>query len=108
MKRLVHLAAMCSLLALVSFPDEAIAADPSEVTFEAVDMVRSDGLFADVEGLVQGESTPRKIQFSFGSDEKREICEKYALMALSKPGRFLVTFERFSSSDVHRCSLTRR
>ena len=58
----------------------------------------------EVTGILQGETTPRVI-FFFGSDEA-ERCDRLALLAQSRPGRYLLEMTNTYSS--FSCKLIRQ
>ncbi|MFL5353537.1 hypothetical protein [Archangium sp.] len=87
------------------------------VVFEAVDSYASADGRLSVTGIVTGEATPRTlavdINYSFpGHIELGRSCERLTLMAMTKPGQYLlqVSYYNYGASDhpLSTCRLTRR
>ncbi len=80
-------------LALFSLQPAATAQVPP--AYMTVDAVRFNGYELAVTGLVQGDSAPstRTISYSFAEPARTaalEYCQKLLLLALAKPGQYLV------------------
>lgn len=119
------LASAILLFALVSSTPVS-ATILSTYVFETVDSydIYGDRREVKVTGIISGEAAPRTVTITYnavgstssGSDEfgaKRtfERCERFALMAMSKPGQYLFELRQESSSvsTLHvGCKLTRR
>jgi hypothetical protein len=94
----------------------AQSAPPPAYVFTAVDSVelRDSGFTFLVTGLVQGERVARTVELfggfyaspSYQSPHSAERCERMALLAMNKPGRYLFEVQEESSSGL-RCKLTR-
>lgn len=121
------LAGATLLLALAS-PAPADAAITATYVFETVDSYDISGERNEVKvtGIISGEAEPRTITLQYrpvysssnGSDEtaaKRtfERCERFALIAMGKPGQYLLEMRQetsvySSSTQMIGCKLTRR
>jgi len=83
---------------------------PTKV-FTAVDAVSVMGPYVVVTGIVQGEQAPSswKVNYS-GSAEANgwaAMCQRSALIAMSKPGQYLLEIGVPSSLSAPVCTLTR-
>lgn len=118
------LASAILLFALVS-PAPVSAAIVSTYVFETVDSYDISGERREVKitGIISGEAAPRTVTLMYNaantgttySDEiasKRtfERCERFALMAMSKPGQYLLEMRQESNATYSYigCKLTRR
>jgi hypothetical protein len=118
------LASAILLFALVS-PTPVSATIVSTYVFETVDSydIYGDRREVKITGIISGEAAPRTVTLTYNAvgststptDEfatKRtfERCERFALMAMSKPGQYLLELRQESSvSTLHvGCKLTRR
>ncbi|WNG61866.1 hypothetical protein F0U59_49525 [Archangium gephyra] len=113
------------LCALVS-PTPVSATIVSTYVFETVDSydIYGDRREVKITGILSGNPEPSTITLTYnavassanGSDEfgvKRtfERCERFALMAMSKPGQYLLEMRQETSSGAFThvgCKLTRR
>ncbi len=126
------LALTATLLSTLLPPTPASAETTATYVFEAVESYNIIGGTSstwdqlEVTGIIQGESAPRTVKLTYeakysgtaGTDytsSKRtfERCERLALLALSKPGQYLLEMrqERDSPSNSTYyigCKLTRR
>ena len=81
--------------------------------FETVDSYEMETLSrAKITGILQGESTPKTIQLSIeftntDHQQRMRLCERFALMALSKPGQYYFEVKNPGLSNLG-CKLTRR
>jgi hypothetical protein len=77
-------------------------------TFTTVDGMRAAYSALYVTGIVEGETTPREIFFPFDHTyvEERHSCERFLLLAITKPGQYKVTLTRQSTSFTN-CTLAR-
>ena len=86
---------------------------PTEVVFTTVDAVESNGSVLTVTGIVRGDSAPSAQPFYFTYAPAGELvasvasCERKALLAMSKPGQYLLTIWRPGPYDLLPCKLTR-
>jgi hypothetical protein len=116
-----YVAHLVVALALVLFASRTSSASPptaTAVVFEAVDAVTvRDSYTLFIEGLVQGETQPRTVLFSFGFQSQSydpagaaANCYHAATLAMARPGRFFVEFDRSftGSSNTFACTLRRR
>lgn len=83
------------------------------VTFAAVDGIRYDaeeaGVFY-VKGVVQGEATAREIRFNQSTSaapEEQRTCERFALLMMERPGKYLITLQGGWWMYATVCSLAR-
>jgi hypothetical protein len=108
MKRFAVGAVAAAALLLCASP-AARAQTLSSYVFTAVDAVRLEYGWIYVSGMVQGETTPREIPFPFSHTyaQERASCERLILLAVSKPGQYLLTLTRGSGSDFTYCKLAR-
>lgn len=85
--------------------------------FTAVHSVElsDSGFMLKVTGLLQGESDPQTVALEsffsslnhyYQSPQAAERCERMALLAMNKPGRYLFEVQQEPSSTF-RCKLTR-
>lgn len=112
--------ALCLALAPLALAS-AQTEPPTETTFvfttvEAID-IQADLYEIAITGILQGEGTPRTISFPYytyhGEPESPrtfERCERMALLAMNKPGRYLFEIRRegsYSAGPRIGCKLTR-
>lgn len=113
------------LFAVVS-PTPVPAAIVSTYVFETVDSydIYGDRREVKITGIISGEAEPRTVTLTYnavasssaGSDEfsaKRtfERCERFALMAMSRPGQYFLELRQETSPGSFShvgCKLTRR
>jgi len=103
------------LAAAALLPSSVLAAEST--VFEALDSVGVEyynGPQLKLRGVVQGESAAREISLDEGRsydgpgvDGLANLCERQALMVISKPGQFLFTV-RSDQGSLSGCSLKRR
>jgi hypothetical protein len=107
-KHFINLLIAACLVALAATPGAASAAiGPNTVVFETVDSFETVGRTqARIEGIVQGETAPQSFSVFFTTNEAAVRCDRLALMAMNRPGRFLFSFD--SASEVSTCRLTSR
>jgi hypothetical protein len=119
------LASATLLLALAS-PVPADAAITAIYVFETVDSYDIAGERREVKvtGIISGEAEPRTVTLTYapiyssssstdevGSKRTFERCERFALMAMSKPGQYLLEMRQetiYSGTYMIGCKLTRR
>src|SRR5262245_58104525 len=105
-------------LLLVAATAGTAAADVT-ITFHTVDEVERDDFFRvnlRVRGIPQGQTAPvafeAYVEPSDGAGRERtQSCERMALLAASRPGRYLLRLQsRGTSTDEHlvACRLIRR
>jgi hypothetical protein len=113
-------AALAALAALTLATSIAAPAETAEVeyVFTAVDSVgdippvqQLSPLLRFVTGIVEGQASPQTVKFQL-SDYFPSSCERLALMALQKPGRYLFAIKGTISSSnnylvVPSCRLVR-
>ncbi|NNC19030.1 hypothetical protein HRD49_13235 [Corallococcus exiguus] len=84
--------------------------------FATVDSYTTGPMALEVTGTLVGESTPRTFRFWAGgySNEasvsvEAERCDRLALLAMTRPGRFLFTWKwENSATNYVTCTLTRQ
>ena len=106
MKRTVLFAVLCA----VGVP--TVAQTTTTYTFAAVDAVKMDYTELQVTGVLEGSTDPIDITVSCRSaasygycTQQMEICNKYALLAMMKPGQYQLQWEPYWYGD--RCALKR-
>jgi len=92
-------------------PRPAAAAAPT-VTFDTVDAVEinngtnSTATFIVVTGILAGASTPTTMSFTFGTTTAIGLhCERLAMIAIAKPGKYQFAIGSNSSSAACRLIL---
>ncbi|HET9449705.1 MAG TPA: hypothetical protein VFO83_02430 [Aggregicoccus sp.] len=115
----------CALLALLvptaAQPQSTTPVNNAPYLFETVDSydVRGGPSQVVVTGVLQGEAAPTTLVFrysaasgsSYESPRTFERCERMALLAMSKPGQYLLELRQDSVSGYTLqvgCKLTRR
>jgi hypothetical protein len=81
-------------------------------TFVTVDEVQTYARTVRVTGILQGEASPTTTEISFGyviltDVDQVAACERKALLAMAKPGQYLLKLQPGNYSFVPRCTLTR-
>ncbi|QRK10356.1 hypothetical protein JQX13_09830 [Archangium violaceum] len=110
LKALISSAAL--LLTLSPLPFASAQSDTTVYVFETVDSFEMESAStAKITGILQGEATPRTItaydQYgSYDNYQRARICERFALISMSKPGQYY--FEVKSGTRSLGCKLTRR
>lgn len=77
-------------------------------TVDSIDAYSSVGL--RVTGILQGEATPRTVSLVASSSNFEGLtraCERYALIAMSRPGQYYLEARR-GGTYLEGCKLTRR
>jgi hypothetical protein len=101
--------------AVLAAPGAAEAQTATGYTFTAVDAVRLDATKLYVTGVVEGEAAAREVLFNFSGASSYEYmlsalesCQRYALVAMSKPGQYLLRMQQSSSwASYASCTLAR-
>jgi len=89
-------------------PHPAVAADAT-TTYDTVDAFEIQSAHFLVTGILQGQSTPTTRSFfvGTGNDARASLCQRFAMLVMSKPGKF-----RFAATDrgasTADCKLTVR
>jgi hypothetical protein len=121
-KHIAHLVLALALVLVATRDSSASPPSATAVVFEAVDAVTIRGdEYMKVEGLVQGETTPRTIEFRIaytynsGNGSLPAVsatnCHRQAMFALAHPGRYALEMDLHgsgSSSVVAECTIRRR
>lgn len=84
-----HRFAALATAALISLSAAVAAADTTYDTVEAVETIGDTEI--KVTGIIAGQSTPTETIYElsgFNSTEKGNRCDRLALLAMSKPGKF--------------------
>jgi hypothetical protein len=111
-----------TLLATLALAPAALAAGETPTTgtpyvFVTVDDYTIESAYAvDITGILQGESTPRTLRFTFYSSvvdysQHQSRCDRMVLLAMTRPGRYLLQMTQGaedSSGTNARCKLTRK
>jgi hypothetical protein len=107
------LAAAVAIIALpLGSPAQTLApiANPSK-TFATVDAVSIEGTFVSVTGIVQGEQAPSswRVGYSGSGDSNgwAAMCQRNALLAMMKPGQYLLEIGVPGYYSASICKLTR-
>jgi len=105
MKRLLIAGALAA--ALVSVPVRAQAA-PSQYVFVAVDALDVQPSKFVVTGVLDGESAARTVTVNFSTAYAEQVvmCERLALLAMTRPGQFRLEIET-NSTSYYACRLAR-
>jgi hypothetical protein len=114
-----HLIPGLAIVALTFISSAAIAADPpvgGPAVYDTVDAVSVGGRRIIVTGIIAGQTAPSTFQYtifddsnSSGTTDAANRCDRLALLAMSKPGKFRLSMEHpDSSSFTFRCTLTVR
>jgi len=111
-----HLAAALAIaLAVVALPalgQSVPSASPSKV-FVTVDAVQVKYYQVIVTGIVQGEATPSTYYVQLSASDAAastgfmQACQQQALLAMSKPGQYLLEIADGTSYVSSRCKLSR-
>jgi hypothetical protein len=117
MKRIAIAAVLLSTLMPLS---AAVAEVQASYVFTTVDSynIKGEVWEVDVTGIVQGEATPRTVTLTYfpwgdyvGITRTFERCERLLLMAMSKPGQYLLELRQEVDASTMQsvgCKLTRR
>jgi hypothetical protein len=111
MKR--HFAAAVLAAFVLVAPAVRAQTAPASTVFSTVEGVEVEASRFTITGVVQGEPEARAVQFhvfSYASPGSRSdilgSCERFALVAMSKPGEYLLHVYPGTSSGVAHCKLT--
>jgi hypothetical protein len=113
MNRIIK-AAVTAVILLVAVPrvveaDSETPVSSDTVVFETVDAVEVwDKSYLIVMGIRQGQTATQDLQFSLGDPESAERCQKQALLAMDRPGRYLLRLAPDFNYGHAVCRLTRR
>lgn len=113
------LRALAVLATLSLVPASALAEPESPVpgmdyVFATVDAYSVTATAFDITGTLKGESTPRTFRlWTYGlSAEGHSVeaarCDRLALLAMTRPGRFLFTWSQDLYAYAPTCTLTRQ
>jgi hypothetical protein len=113
-----HLTPGLAIVAL-TFISAAALADPPQgapAAYDTVDSVSVGGRRIIVTGIISGQTAPSTFQYtifdestSSGTTDAANRCDRLALLAMSKPGKFRFSMEHpDASSFTFRCTLTVR
>jgi hypothetical protein len=114
--KVLALAAAAALLSAAPASSQAQTSTPPPVVFTTVDAVKVDHMQLVITGVVQGEAAPSDrafyFDFSVGSTysapyEQRQSCERLALLAMAKPGQYLLEVQPAAYGNYTKCKLSR-
>jgi hypothetical protein len=107
MRRRPILIALALALATTTLSAAPVAhADPPSTTvFDAVDMVQGESSRLTVTGLVAGQPTTKAWLIYGSSGDGALRCERMALLAMSKPGKYTFSVIQGTSIEPTRCQL---
>jgi hypothetical protein len=76
-----------------AFAEDLPAPGTASATYDTVDAVEVRGSFIVVTGIISGQATPTRLQYSIQDQsaqtgEAAARCDRLALLAMSKPGKF--------------------
>lgn len=108
-----HLATCLVIAALTTVSAGPAAAAFGDVIFyDTVDAVEFTGSAFLVTGIIQGQSAPSTTSYRAGSSssdpERASLCQRLALLAMSKPGKFQFVIKDQGSSTNVGCKLILR
>lgn len=110
---MTHLALRIAVPALAAAltllpPSPVLAQAESGVSYATIDAIESSGSRVFwITGIIEGEAEPtRTSYFLLDADKTTDRCERYALLVMSKPGKYQMTLVNTSSSA--RCMLSVR
>ncbi|NPC68222.1 hypothetical protein D7Y27_14505 [Corallococcus sp. AB004] len=104
-----------ALLATLALAPASALAEPEDAifgmnyVFTSVDAYTAGYGHFVVTGVVAGESTPRVIRFSgYGlSLQDADRCDRFALIAMTRPGRYQFSYFQEAPNQYPTCTLTR-
>ena len=114
------LRALAVLAALTLAPSTALAEPEDPVVgvayvFATVDAYTVGPGYFNITGILVGETTPRVFRFSAGGNwetgslsTEASRCDRLALLAMTRPGRYLMTWTEATYSSSPACTLTRQ
>jgi hypothetical protein len=118
-KHIAHLVLALALVLVAARESSASPPSATAVVFEAVDAVTvltDDHL--QIEGLVQGETTPRSLRVRVGYVDssnpgvKAADCHRQAMIVLTHPGRYALELDYHvanpTSAMIAECTIRRR
>ena len=100
--------AICLAIASSLFLAPRLAAADT-FAFDTVDAVELSGSSITVTGILSGQSSPTTRPFSVSNAAMLQQCERVALMAISKPGKYQLHIVTYTGSNyVGSCKLILR
>lgn len=104
-----------ALLASLSLVPASALAEPEDATFgvnyvfTSVDAYTAGQGHFVVTGVLAGENTPRTIRFTgYGlSLQDADRCDRFALLVMTRPGRFHFSYFQEAPNYYPTCTLTR-
>jgi hypothetical protein len=96
-----------ALLAAPISASAAVVANEAAV-YDTVDAIEVNGNRITITGIVAGQSAPSELNYGVGSEEVASRCDRLALLAMSKPGKFRFATARASSFSGFACKLMLR
>jgi hypothetical protein len=109
MNRLVF-GALAAALLCVAGGASAQTTVPPPVSFATVDAVKVEYSRISITGIVEDEASPRTLTFYFSTSSTayslQQACERLGLLAMAKPGQYVLEVQQVSSLSV-KCTLAR-
>jgi len=109
---MTHRLAFClALVALtVLLPRPTSATDISTMRFDTVDAVElntDNGGVVNlvITGILAGQSSPVTATFPFSNNSPALQCERFAIIAMSKPGKYQLAVGTFGTAGACRLTL---
>ena len=101
--------ACCLVIASLAFaaPQPATGTTLDTDTYDAVDAILMFTTGFDVTGVVTGDHAPQTRFYGAGDQGARATCERFALLAMSKPGKFQFVITNTGGNPVN-CKLVLR
>lgn len=93
--------ATCLAIAALTMisPEPARAAQGDVTVYDTVDAVETLGSQMTVTGIIAGQGAPSTTRYRVGTTEEGAArCDRLALLAMSKPGKFQFALVEFSFS----------
>src|SRR5687768_15681500 len=103
-----HLITCLTIAALTMIAPESARADLGDVTaYDTVDAIEVTSNDIVVTGIIAGQGAPSTTRYDFFTEVGASRCDRLALLAMSKPGKFQfavveLDFERFSCKLILR------
>jgi hypothetical protein len=111
-----HRLAICSVIAVTaSLASSQPASAAGEITYDTVDAIEVRSNVITVTGIKSGQAGPSTATYTIASsptdsgfrptDEAAARCDRLALLAASKPGKFQFAVVQLGSSSNFSCKL---
>jgi hypothetical protein len=97
------------IAALTSFSPEPAAASPAPDIYDTVDAFELNNGNFFVTGIIHGQSVPSTTNYRFfGQQDSISQCQRFVLLAMSKPGKFQLVLLPSGVSSPDGCKLVLR